>query len=313
MALSLLILGIVVNAQIDSTQLWIGDQTQLHLSATTTGDEEVVFPQYGETLTDGLEIVGQTEKDTTKQSDGSMVIRQDLTITAFKDSLFFIPPIPFVSGNDTIYTEPLSLNVIQPFEIDSADNAITDIKPIYKAPIWWWGILRWVLLAIGIIGAGTGIYFLIRYIRKRIATKGVQETIEPELLRPADEVALERLNKIKEQKIWQQGRTKEYYTELTDVLRYYMAGRFDVTTQEKTSEEILDKMKALIEKDLYSDLKRVLTLADLVKFAKWHPEAEENEQALRFAFLFVEETTKKSQDAPDETIDGKNTDTITQS
>lgn len=313
MALSLLILGIVVSAQMDSAQLWIGDQTQLHLSATTTNNEEVVFPQYEESLTEGLEIVGRTERDTTKQSDGSMVIRQNLTITAFKDSLFFIPPIPFVSGSDTIYTEPQSLNVIQPFEIDSADNAITDIKPIYKAPIWWWGILRWVLLAIGIIGIGTGAYFIVRYIRKKIGAKEATEQTNPELLRPADEVALERLNKIKEQKIWQQGRTKEYYTELTDVLRYYMARRFEVTTQEKTSEEILDKMKALIEKDLYTDLKRVLTLADLVKFAKWHPEAEENEQALRFAFRFVEETTKGIQDGSDENTEGKDTNTTTQS
>lgn len=313
MALSLLILGIVVSAQIDSTELWIGDQTQLHLSAATTGSEEVVFPQYGEMLTDGLEIVARTEKDTAKQADGSMVIRQDLTITAFKDSLFFVPPIPFVSGGDTIYTQSLSLNVIQPFEIDSTANAITDIKPIYKAPIWWWGILRWVLLAIGIAGLGTGIYFLVRYIRKKIAAKGETAQTKPELLRPADEVALERLDKIKEQKLWQQGRTKEYYTELTDVLRYYMARRFEVTTQEKTSEEILVPMKALLERSLYDGLKKVLTLADLVKFAKWHPEAEENEQALRFAYHFVEDTAQPVQENQAETIDGKNPDTDTQS
>lgn len=294
MGLSLLILSIVVSAQIDSTELWIGDQTELHLSATTTDNEQVEFPAYYESLTDGIEIVSQTDKDTIQSADGKVTIQQDITITAFKDSLFLIPSIPFVHQGDTFYTNPLSLNVIQPFQMDSTDNAITDIKPIYDAPIWWWGILRWVLLVVGIIGVGIGIFFLVKYIKKHTSPKGEEEPIDTDLLRPAEEVAIERLDKIKDQKIWQQGRTKEYYTELTDVLREYMARRFMVITQEKTSEEILLQVKALLDKGLFENLRRVLTTADLAKFAKWHPEPDENEQSLRFAYRFVDETTTQA-------------------
>lgn len=216
--------------------------------------------------------------------------------------MFLIPPIPFVSGSDTIYTNPLSLNIIQPFVIDTADNAITDIKPIYKAPVWWWGVMRWVLLSIGIIGIAVGLYYLIRYLRKRRTQQKEPSTVVEDT-RPAEEIALERLNKIKEQKIWQQGRTKDYYTELTDTLRDYMARRFDITTQENTSAEILAKTKQLIEKDLFASLKQTLMLADLVKFAKWIPQTEENEQALRFAYRFVEQTTPVEQE---NTVDSNN-------
>ncbi len=314
MGLSLLILSIVVSASIDSTELWIGDQTQLHLSATTSANEQVQFPQYGTTLIDGLDIVEQAPRDTVKQDNGSLTITQDITLTAFKDSLFLVPPIPFVCGTDTLYTDPLSINIVQPFVIDTADNAITDIKPIYKAPIWWWGIIRWILLGIGIIGLGIGIYFLVRYFKKR-AAKQTEQPIAEEDIRPAEEVAIERLDKIKEQKIWQQGRAKEYHTELTDVLRYYMARRFNITTQENTSMEILSQMKQLIDKDLFSALKQTLSLADLVKFAKWMPLPEENEQALRFAYRFVEQTTptKQEETQGQKSESATNKDTNTQS
>ncbi len=295
MSLSLLILSIVVSANIDSTELKIGDQTQLHLSATAAPSEQVQFPKYGATLIEGLEIVKQSPVDTIWQDNGNITFKQDLTLTAFKDSLFLIPSIPFVSGTDTIYTDPLSLNIIQPFIIDTADNAITDIKPIYKAPVWWWGVMRWVLLAIGIIGIAVGLYYLIRFLHKRRTQQKEPATIVEDT-RPAEEIALERLNVIKEQKIWQQGRTKDYYTELTDTLRDYMARRFDITTQENTSAEILAQIKQLIGKDLFTSLKQALMLADLVKFAKWIPQTEENEQALRFAYRFVEQTTSVEQE-----------------
>jgi hypothetical protein len=103
-------------------------------------------------------------------------------------------------------------------------------------------------------------------------------------------VALEKLDEIKAQKIWKDGKVKEYQTELTDVVREYIGRRFDVQSTEKTSDETLQAMKPLIEKDLYGRLKSMLQLADLVKFAKWHTTPDENESALMTAYDFVNET-----------------------
>lgn len=303
MNLFALILSIVVSAQIDSTELWVGDQTNLHLQATHDLEEHVEFPVYGETLINGIEIVAQGKKDTITLQDGKINIHQTLTITSFSDSLFFINPLPFVSDDDTFYTDPLILNVIQPFEIDSADNAITDIKPIYKAPIWWWGIFRWILLGLAIVGAGVGIYILVLWIRRHCQQ---QETIEenPELLRPADEVALEKLDKIKEEKIWQNGRQKDYQTELTDVIREYISRRFEVSSLEKTSDEILREIKPLLadRKELFGQLSDILRLADLVKFAKWNALPDENETSLLNAYRFVRMTTPEGSSIQENTL-----------
>ena len=282
-----LLLAIIVSASIDSTNLMIGDQTDLHLQVTQDASEQVQMPVFGESLQDGIEIVDKTIVDTLNLPDGRVQLNQYLTLTSFKDSLFVIDPIAVASGEDTFWTEALALNVIQPFEIDTT-LAITDIKDIEKAPIWWWGIIRWILLGLLIAGLGVGGYFLWRWYDKR--RKPEEETIDPELLRPADEVALEKLDEIKAAKIWKDGKVKEYQTELTDVVREYIGRRFEVHSTEKTSDETLQAMKPLIEKDLYTRLKSMLQLADLVKFAKWHTTPDENEQALTTAYDFVNET-----------------------
>lgn len=283
-----LLLAIVVSASIDSTMLMLGDQTDLHLSVTHEASEQVQMPVYGEMLQEGIEIVDRSAIDTTALPDGRVQMTQDLTLTSFKDSLFAIQPLYVTSGEDTFWTEPMALNVIQPFEVDSS-LAITDIKDIEKAPIWWWGIFRWVLLALGCVLLAVGGYYLWRWYRKH--RKPEEETIYPELLRPADEVALEKLDEIKAQKIWKDGKVKEYQTELTDVVREYIGRRFDVHSTEKTSDETLQEMKSKVNKDLYTRLKSMLQLADLVKFAKWHTTPDENETALITAYDFVKNTT----------------------
>ena len=287
-----MIMALVVSAAIDSTTLFIGDQTDLHLRATCEVGEQVQMPLLNDNLIPGIEIVDRTIIDTTQLKDGRVQYDQYMTLTSFEDSLFYIAPLPFVSSGDTVWSESLMLNVVQPFEMDSTDIAITDIKGIYKAPIWWWGIFRWVLLALAIAGIGVGGYYLISYLRRRYGD--VPAVVVPtEPLRPADEMALEKLDAIREQKIWQSGQVKEYYTQLTDVVREYIARRFEVSSTEQTSDETLRAMRVLLtdKKELYDNLRKMLTLADLVKFAKWTTTPDENEISLRNAYTFVKETS----------------------
>ena len=290
-----MILALIVSATLDSTTLFIGDQTDLHLRAIGEVGEQVTMPVLDKELIPGVEIVDRTIVDTVALKDGRVQYDQYLTLTSFEDSLFYIAPLPFVSGDDTVWSDGLTLNVVQPFEMDTTDMAITDIKGVYKAPIWWWGIFRWVFLALLLAGVGIAGYYLITYLqRRKLEEAGNEVVTEP--LRPAEEVALEKLDAIKEKKIWQQGQVKEYYTQLTDVVREYIARRFEVSSVEQTSDETLRDIRPLLSerKDLYDQLRKMLTLADLVKFAKWSTTPDENELSLRNAYTFVKETTIKS-------------------
>lgn len=288
-----LLLAIVVSASIDSTTLFIGDQTQLRLQAVAQREEKVQMPVYGEYLIPGIEIVRRTSVDSTLLPDGRLQLNQQLTITSFQDSLFAIAPIPFYSDGDTAYSQPLMLNVVQPFELDST-AAITDIKPIQKAPVWTWGILRWVVLILVLALLGAGIYYLLRHIRDGRSL--LQPYVHKEPERPAEEVALEKLNAIREEKLWQAGREKDYHTQLTDVVREYIGKRFDVQSTEKTSDDTLREMKTVLreQKELYTGLSQMLQLADLIKFAKWKATPDENERSLQTAYRFVQETTPQN-------------------
>lgn len=289
-----LLLAIIVSASIDSTTLFLGDQTQLRLQAVSEKTETVRMPVYGEYLIPGIEIVRRTGVDSTLLKDGRVQLNQTLTITSFQDSLFAIAPLPFIAEGDTLYSDPLMLNVVQPFEMDSTP-AITDIKPIQKAPVWVWGWLRWVVLLLVLSAIGVGLYFLLKHIRDGRSLIHPYVHKEPE--RPAEEVALEKLDLIREEKIWQAGREKDYHTQLTDVVREYIGRRFDVHSTEKTSNETLREMKVVLkdQKELYSGLSQMLQLADLIKFAKWKATPEENERSLQTAYQFVRETTPQNE------------------
>lgn len=287
MNLTTILLSIIVSASIDSSAIRIGDQCRLTLEAEAAKTAAIELPAYDEWLIPGIECVKKGTVKTTERDD-KRIVKQQIVLTSFADSLFAIPPQAFVIDGDTFLSGPMSLNVYQPFVLDST-IAITDIKPQMAAPEWWWETWRWVFLAIGIVlllGIG---YVVWRLVRKR--HRHTRVVVVP--LRPAEEVALERLDLIREHKVWKHGKEKEYHTELTDTVREYIARRFDVRSTEKTSGETLSALEPKMSehKALYDRLQKMLQLADLVKFAKWQATPEENEQSLTTAYDFVKETT----------------------
>lgn len=306
-----LLLSIVVSASIDSTMIMLGDQTDMHIQVVCDPTEQVEMPKIGQELIEGIEVVRAGKVDTTQTPDGQRQLSQTLTLTSFKDSLYAIPPVAVVSGKDTFQSEAMSLNVVQPFEMDTT-MAIADIKDREDVPIWWWGIIRWILLGLLVLTVIGGIaYIAWKYLRKK---EGEAEA--PQIpLRPAEEVALEKLQQIEAEKIWQQGEIKLYQTELTDVIREYIGRRFGVMSTEKTSDETLRELRALLMEngkwkmdnshELYDELKSTLKLADLVKFAKWTTTPDENERSLQTAYRFVKETTPKETENESENTEGK--------
>ena len=127
-------LAIIVSASIDSTMIFIGDQTDLHLQATCDQSEQVQMPVYGETLMDGIEIVERTNVDTAKLSDGRYQLNQTLTLTSFKDSLFYIEPLVFVSGEDTFRSSLHSHNSQDAGARSCVDNVLPIQVELGKSP-----------------------------------------------------------------------------------------------------------------------------------------------------------------------------------
>ena len=280
---------ITVNARLDSTVIWIGSQTHLTFQVSQQPKQKVLMPIFSDSIVGGLETVEPVKTDTVKSPDGQLLVSQHYVVTSFKDSLIYIPPFPFVINGDTVWSKSLSLKVVQPFKIDTASHKIADIKPVLNSKFDWAAFLLRVLLGFVILGLLVVLYVLYqKYFKK----KPVLNEKEIRLLLPADVVALNQLDKIKQEKFWQQGRVKEYHTELTDVIREYVERIFNINSMEMTSEEILDHLRVLKveKKSAYLNLKQILNLADLVKFAKWNAMPEEHELSLQNAYLFINQT-----------------------
>ena len=278
-----------VKSAIDSSTMWIGNQTWLRFEVAQPKGAKVQMPLFSDTINGGLDIVEQAKIDTTLSPDGVTIVSQKYLVTAFEDSLLYIPPFPFVVNNDTIWSQALSLKVVQPFVIDTANIQLADIKGVYNPKIYWKGFLK-IAGIILLILALLALAFVI--VRKYIMKRPVFGPPAPKVVLPAYVTALSKLEHIKQEKIWQQGRIKEFHTELTDIIREYIEGNFELNAPEMTSEEILEHFHYLRfeVKTAYASLQQLLQLADLVKFAKWTAMPDENELSLLNAYLFVNQT-----------------------
>ena len=124
---------------------------------------------------------------------------------------------------------------------------------------------------------------------------------------PEFKQAIKELDEIKQQKLWQQGRSKEYYTLITDTLRKYIEERFGINAMEMTSGEILELIRKNSEaQSVYDNLRQILQLADFVKFAKMNPLPDENDLSMMNAYLFVNQTKVEEMQEPESTNDTTN-------
>lgn len=274
-------------AKLDSSLLLIGKQTDLHLSLITDQKHPALLPVLSDTIMKGIEIVDIKKADTVALEDDRIQINQDYLVTSFDSGLYFISPFIAIEQLDTVLSNSLMLKVFT-IPVDSASmEKLKDIKGVLK-PTFVWSDYAYILYIILVIAAlTTGGYYLRKYLKKKKETV----VIPPELLLSADVAALQALDRIKLEKLWQQGREKEYYTQLTDVLRNYVDRRYEIDAPEMTSSEILTALTSVkCEKNSVNRLKQIFVISDLVKFAKFKPFADENDLSLSNAYTFVNET-----------------------
>ena len=288
--------NIQADAKLEQSTIRIGDQTFLHLSVHQPGTARVNFPQLTDTLTSKILIVKAGKLDTIidKNDPKSITVNKDYTITCFDEGTYTIPTLAFNVNGGILKTNELTLQVAT-VKVDTT-KGIYDIKQTLAVTYtfldwlkdnWYWFTLG-IVVVLGIIAA-------IWYYRKRPVTeKPVIKITAPQL--PPHEIALNKLAELKEKKLWQQDEFKAYHSELTDILREYLEQRYLIKAHEKTTAEIIGSLRRLIISDENkNNLQQILTLADLVKFAKEKPVPNENEQSMEQAIGFILNTKPAEQ------------------
>ncbi len=287
----------VAKATLDTNSILIGDQINLNIEFSSSKNNIVIWPLFNDTITNEIEIIGKSEIDTiiTEQQD-LITLKQILKITSFDSGYYEIPPVKFIyrEKNDTatynVFTAPLFLNVLT-IPVDTT-KAMMPIKGPISAPYTLREAVPWILIGVGVLLIGL---FLFYYFRKRKKKEPLFK-LKPKPKIPPHVIALNALEKLRINKLWQSGKIKEYHTEITDIIRVYIHDRFGIDAMEMTTNEILESFNKKSEKvddRLKNKLKQTLMLADLVKFAKEKPLPLENDKSLNNSIDFVKETIRK--------------------
>ena len=276
----------------DTSDIRIGEQITLDLTIEGQEGIEYLFPSCKDTLVKQIEILSKSATDTTQQDD-LFVYHQKWVITSFDSGSYKVPALSFLifkdsSTIDTLTSVPFEINVAT-VAIDSTQT-FKDIHDILEAPEyptdWTWYIVGAVVLLL----IGTILYFAIRKSKNQDRNITIEKKKKPDV--PAHIYALQKLNELNDKKLWQADKQKQYHSELTEIIRTYLELRYEVSALEKTSGEVFEIMenKAVLDIENFEKLKGMLTLADMVKFAKKNPLPAENEQAMQQAIQLVENT-----------------------
>ncbi len=281
--------NVQVEARLDRVSIPIGDQTLLHISAQLPVKTELTFPQLVDSI-GKVQIVKSLKTDTAidKNNPNQETITHSYAVTSFDAGVYVLPQFTFHTKTGDLKTGTVTLQV-KAVPVDTTKSFYDIKQPLTVSyTLWDWLKDHWlaVLITLSVILLISGIVY---YYKNR--PKNVVPFIKAEPVLSADTIALNKLNVLRDKKLWQQNEVKLYYSELTDVLREYLEKRYQVKAHEQTTDEIFDGLKNKdIPQDNSSTLRQILTLADLVKFAKQQPAAFENEQSLDQAINFIMQT-----------------------
>jgi len=277
---------VTVSAELDSTQMLIGDQMKLHLLVNHAAGVTVEKPDFSVLEKSKLELLNVTEWDTLKKGVET-VLQKDVTFTAWDSGYVWIPkiPVPYQQNGQTAVTstEEVPISVLTP----ALDTTLAPIKPIIKEPVKFEDFIPYLAGLIFLVVLSLGIYYFFIRKKRQLAPP------PPEIKLPAHEIALDKLEALDKAKLWQQGKIKQYQSELTFILREYLENRFGIQALESTTDEILAQIKNVeAEAVLKTQLKELLQLADLVKFAKAKPAVEVHDRMMKYVEEFVRSTKK---------------------
>lgn len=260
-------------ATLEHDTIALGDQTTLTIRNALT------FPS--------ADMLSQNDIVALRQDLDTATRTQTTVLTSFEPGEHYIK----LGNGDSL------LLVVTDVEIDTTTAELRDIAPIERVPYTFWEIFRWVLLGLAVAALAFGIWWLVKH------RKEVQEVLtksEPVDTRTPEERALQTLEALRVERLWQSGRVKEYHSRLTDAVRQFIEESTGIRATDMTSDDCLNALMHdclstdatnthAIKQSSIQALKDIFNTADMVKFAKSEPSAHEHERSMDEAVEFVSE------------------------
>ena len=291
--------NVEVQGKVESTDVQVGKPFTIDLSLKVPYGWFVEWNDFAiDTLSEQLDIIKRSEVERTADADSNVIVKQQLTLMTFDTGEVQVPSVGLVYARSfddpnrlMAYTDPINL-----YSTTITVDTTMAYKPIVEplaAPIQMREVFPWILGALLLVLVCLGIWLLLKYRKVRVDENG--NIVRGPVIPPYDK-AVNDLENLRQQKLWQSGKVKEYFSSLTDIAREYIEGQFGVNAVEMTTDDILEDIKPLrFSKETYDKLKETMEVADLVKFAKYSAANLESENAMNRMTEFVNESYEQYQ------------------
>jgi hypothetical protein len=282
----------------------VGDRITLRLEVKHPAGTKVELPQLEEEW-GNFEVIEQTTPETTRSSDGTAITGKNIVISLFEPGQYETPRLLVTHQKEDGSVEELAAPII-PLEIQSVlvegDTELRDLKPqaiLPVPPLWPWLLAAFMALSL-VLGAvvGTGLWLYHRR-RKREMLLDLPPgpVIDP---RPPEVIAYAELDRIAALDLPAQNQIKEHYSLVTDCLRHYIEGRYQIPALEQTTSELKTSFSiALIASEIVRKFLNIFQEGDLVKFARYRPQPQDAYSLLDRARNLIRTTTPTP--APEDT------------
>ena len=288
--LILLILAVVshaqvqVSASVDSAKILIGGRSHYFITVYAPKGTKISFPDYNKKkeIVPNIEVL--TVQSDTIDANNGVRIRRIYTITGWDAKRYTIPEQRVIVNGSSKMTGKVEMEV-QAVPIDTVKNMPMPPDDIQKVPFMWseWiPVILVTVLALLFIGIAFYLYRMLRH--KKHGWKPKKERVLSYYEQAKHDLAKIAVNKMlyKEQ--------KDYYTDVTNILRIYISQRYNINALEMTSHEILESMKDVCDASNIDKLKVIFNTVDLVKFAKYSTNATDMDYYFDSIEHFIDNT-----------------------
>ncbi len=278
-------------AMLDTNIMLIGDKGSLHLSVELNEGERVIgFSTDMPLDTAHFDILNAGKWENRSRAPK---LERDIAFMAWDSGLYRINPVVFTiressGAQRTAQTPPMLLTVNNPNGIDGLIAPI-GIKDIEREALTFEDVMPYIIAIVLIGGIAFFAWFGYKKWKQRTIAPVVQKVVQPPHI-----VAERLLQELQAKQLWQNGKTKEFYSELSYILRGYLEGQFTMPALESTTDELIATLKKRQFEDIVVDkMRNLLQTADLVKFAKGEPPKEVHDRFWRDAVAIIEMTKPK--------------------
>ena len=266
-----------IKATADRDKILIGESITVSVDAYVPLGSEVIWPK-----TDSIEhfqVLKRSAVDTANNIDGKK-LSQVLIVTSFDSGQWTIPAFEVNVGGKPIFSDSLNIDVgFISFDPKEDYHDIKDIIVVVNPA------LKYIPLAVTALAliALALIFYLTRGKDKNPAPEGRNTMARM----TAYEDAMRSLAELKKKGSYEN--EKAFYSEMNDILRKYVSNKFNVSTFERTNEELIMQLAAMnISKPSFTSLMQSLRMSDFVKFAKYRPSEEDNQTNLEIVRSSIE-------------------------